>query len=93
MCLQGKKESLKRENKARSDKRSYSDKFFGFADINCTTHVNIDDKISPFSSKQDLLDLLKDFETKEADSEARCESEETVIEESAENEESENENE
>ena len=74
---------------ARELLQSYSDKFFAFADVNCTTRVNIDDKISPFSSKQDLLDLLKDFETKEADSE----SEETVIEESAENEESENESE
>ena len=78
---------------AREVLQSYSDKFFAFADVNCTTRVNIDDKISPFSSKQDLLDLLKDFETKEADSEAHSESEETVIEESTENEESENENE
>ncbi len=78
---------------AREVLQSYSDKFFEFADVNCTIRGNIDDNISPFSSKQDLLDLLKDFQTKEADSEAHSESEETVIEERAENEESENENE
>ena len=60
---------------AREVLKSYSDKFFAFADVNCTTRVNIDDKVSPFSSKQDLLNLLKDFEKKKADSEAPSERE------------------
>ena len=78
---------------AREVLQSYSDKFFAFADVNCTTRANVDDKISPFSSKQALLDILKDFEMKEANSEAHSKSVETVIEESAKKEESENNNE
>ena len=78
---------------AREVLKSYSDQFFAFADVNCTTRVNIDGKLSPFSSKQDLLDLLKDFEMKEADGEAHSEIEDTENEESAGKEESEDENE
>ena len=78
---------------AREKLKSYSDQFFAFADVNCTTRVNIYGKLSPFSSKQDLLDLLKDFEMKEADGGLHSESKETENEEGAGKEESEDENE
>ena len=72
LCTQGRKEDFERKDltkvkisslhMAQEILRSYPNEFFVFADVNCITSINIDGKISSFTSKQDLLTLLKNFE-------------------------------
>ena len=63
---------------AREVLKSYPEEIFVFADVNCTTRINIDGEISPFTSKEDLLTLLKGFERKETPSEAHSVPEVTI---------------
>ena len=63
---------------AREVLKSYPEEIFVLADVNCTTRINIDGKISPFTSKEDLLTLLKDFKRKETPIEAHSVTEVTV---------------